>query len=416
MKISIIGLGYIGLPTAAILASKGNDVVGVDIDEKIVNRLNNGDVHIVEPELDIIVRATVSSGNLRTSTVPESSEVFVITVPTPIKDDLTPDISCVENATKSISPMLKRGDLVIIESTVPVGTVNKVAKWLSKARTDLCFPIDNCNEKDINIHLAYCPERVLPGHVFRELVENDRVIGGATSKCAEKAKNFYKTFVDGHCMLTDSRTAEMCKLTENAYRDVNIAFANELSNVCDTLGVNVRNLIKFANRHPRVNILQPGPGVGGHCIAVDPWFIISSTPEQAKLMRVARDVNDSMPENVIKKVKKVVGLLGKDISKLSIASFGLSFKADIDDLRSSPAIEIAKNISRMPFKKHYIVEPNQESLPDCLKTDNNIFAEIEESILAVDIIVLLVDHKEFKEVDLQLLKGKQIIDTRGVWQ
>ncbi|ENM3886805.1 UDP-N-acetyl-D-mannosamine dehydrogenase, partial [Vibrio cholerae] len=303
--ISIIGLGYIGLPTAAMFASRKKKVIGVDVNQHIVNTINKGKIHIVEPDLDMIVHAAVSEGYLKASTEVVSAEAFLIAVPTPFLpckegEVPAPDLSYIEAASKAIAPVLKKGDLVILESTSPVGTTEQMAVWLAEARKDLTFPQTHGSSADINI--AHCPERVLPGHVVRELVENDRVIGGMTEKCSLRAVELYKTFVQGECVITNARTAEMAKLTENSSRDVQIAFANELSIVCDKLGIDVWELIKLANRHPRVNILQPGPGVGGHCIAVDPWFIVSSTPEDAKLIHTARKVNDSKPEWVIDKV------------------------------------------------------------------------------------------------------------------
>jgi UDP-N-acetyl-D-mannosaminuronic acid dehydrogenase len=271
--ISVIGLGYIGLPTAAVFAARKLKVIGVDVNQKAVDTINGGQIHIVEPDLDIVVHAAVTEGYLRASTRPEPADAFLIAVPTPFKDGHAPDLSYIESASKSIAPVLKKGDLVILESTSPVGATEKMASWLADARPDLTFPQTHGEASDIRV--AHCPERVLPGHVLRELVQNDRVIGGMTPKCSEAATRLYKLFVEGECIITNARTAEMCKLTENSFRDVNIAFANELSMICDKFDVDVWELIKLANRHPRVNILQPGPGVGGHCIAVDPWFIVS---------------------------------------------------------------------------------------------------------------------------------------------
>jgi nucleotide sugar dehydrogenase len=288
--VAMIGLGYIGLPTAAMLASRKIKVIGVDINQHAVDTINKGKIHIVEPELDMIVSAAVSQGYLRATTKPEPADAFLIAVPTPFMGDHDPDVRFVEAAAKSIAPVLKKGDLVILESTSPVGTTEQMAEWLAKARSDLSFPQQNGEAADINI--AYCPERVLPGRVVHELVNNDRVIGGMTERCSQRAIELYKTFVEAECIKTNARTAEMCKLTENSFRDVNIAFANELSIICDKLSINAWELIRLANRHPRVNILNPGPGVGGHCIAVDPWFIVAKTPSEANLIRTAREVND----------------------------------------------------------------------------------------------------------------------------
>src|SRR5690606_5491125 len=334
--ISMVGLGYIGLPTAAVFASRKIKVIGVDVNKKAVDTINRGEIHIVEPDLDMVVNAAVKEGYLRATTMPEPADAFLIAVPTPFSgDNHDPDLSCSEAAAKAIAPVLKKGNLVILESTSPVGATEQMAEWLAEARPDLSFPQDRGESSDIRI--AHCPERVLPGHVLRELVQNDRIIGGMTPKCSEAACALYKSFVEGECVMTDARTAEMCKLTENSFRDVNIAFANELSIICDRLNINVWELIRLANRHPRVNILQPGPGVGGHCIAVDPWFIISKTPDEAKIIRTAREINDAKPKWVIDKVRAAVAKImqeapAKTASDITISCFGVSFKADIDDL------------------------------------------------------------------------------------
>jgi UDP-N-acetyl-D-mannosaminuronic acid dehydrogenase len=356
--ISIIGLGYIGLPTAAVFASRKIKVIGVDVNQKTVDTINRGQIHIVEPDLDMLVHAAITEGYLRATTQPEPADAFLIAVPTPFKSDHNgdhePDLGFIEAASQSIAPVLKAGDLVILESTSPVGATEQMAGWLATARPDLTFPQTHGEASDIRI--AYCPERVLPGHVLRELVQNDRIIGGMTPKCSDAAARLYKTFVQGECVITNTRTAEMCKLTENSFRDVNIAFANELSIICDKQGINVWELIKLANRHPRVNILQPGPGVGGHCIAVDPWFIVSAAPEEARLIRTAREVNDSKPEWVIDKVKLAVSdyLVAnpdKTVKGVTVACFGLTFKPNIDDLRESPSLFIVESISReLPCK------------------------------------------------------------------
>lgn len=416
--ISVIGLGYIGLPTAAVFASRQRNVIGVDVNQKAVDTINRGEIHIVEPDLDIVVRAAVTEGFLRATTQPEPADAFLIAVPTPFKgQNHEPDLSYIESASKSIAPVLKKGDLVILESTSPVGATEQMAAWLAEARPDLSFPQTRGEASDIRI--AHCPERVLPGHVLRELVNNDRVIGGMTPKCSALAASLYKIFVQGECVITNARTAEMCKLTENSFRDVNIAFANELSIICDKLDINVWELIRLANRHPRVNILQPGPGVGGHCIAVDPWFIVSKTPEEARLIRTAREVNDSKPEWVINKVKLAVAdhlqaHPNKTAKDVTIACFGLAFKADIDDLRESPALAIAQKISATHPGPTLSVEPNIEDLPVNL-IRNQSLSSINQALKYADIIVLLVDHKEFREIGSTSILQKQIIDTRGVW-
>jgi len=414
--ISVIGLGYIGLPTAAVFASRKKKVIGVDVNKNAVDTINRGEIHIVEPDLDMVVHAAVTEGYLKAVTVPEPADAFLIAVPTPFKGDHEPDLGYIESASKAIAPVLKRGDLVILESTSPVGTTEQMAAWMAEARPDLTFPQTHGEESDIRV--AHCPERVLPGHVLRELVQNDRVIGGMTAKCSEKAAALYKTFVEGECVITNARTAEMCKLTENSFRDVNIAFANELSIICDKLDINVWELIRFANRHPRVNILQPGPGVGGHCIAVDPWFIVSKTPEQARLIRTAREVNDSKPEWVLDKVKLAVAEFlqanpEKTAKEVTIACFGLTFKPDIDDLRESPALSISKKIAAEHPGLVVAVEPNVEELSSELGGRLKL-VDFQTALGGADVVVLLVDHKDFKEISANILARYKIIDTRGI--
>ncbi len=415
--ISVIGLGYIGLPTAAVFASRKKKVIGVDVNQKAVDTINRGEIHIVEPDLDMVVHAAVTEGYLKAVTTPEPADAFLIAVPTPFKGDHEPDLGYIESASKAIAAVLKKGDLVILESTSPVGATEQMAAWMAEARPDLTFPQNHGEESDIRV--AHCPERVLPGHVLRELVQNDRVIGGMTAKCSEKAAALYKTFVKGECFITSARTAEMCKLTENSFRDVNIAFANELSIICDKLDINVWELIRLANRHPRVNILQPGPGVGGHCIAVDPWFIVSKTPEQARLIRTAREVNDLKPQWVVDKVKLAVAenLLAnpqKTAKDVVISCFGLSFKSDIDDMRESPAVNIANKLSFIHPGKILAVEPNVNSLPTLL-ADKVVLKDMNAALAESDIILLLVDHKEFKSIELTEEDRKKLIDTRGAF-
>ena len=415
--ISVIGLGYIGLPTAAVFASRKKRVIGVDVNQKAVDTINRGEIHIVEPDLDMVVHAAVTEGYLRATTTPEAADAFLIAVPTPFKDGHEPDLDYIESASKAIAPVLKKGDLVILESTSPVGATEQMSAWLAVARPDLTFPQTHGEDSDIRI--AHCPERVLPGHVLRELVQNDRVIGGMTPKCSAAAAALYKTFVEGECVITNARTAEMCKLTENSFRDVNIAFANELSIICDKLDINVWELIRLANRHPRVNILQPGPGVGGHCIAVDPWFIVSKTPEEARLIRTAREVNDSKPDWVLNKVKLAVAEFlqanpEKTAREVTIACFGLAFKPDIDDLRESPALAITQQIVASHPGPVLAVEPNIEELPSKLAGKLNL-ASIQAAQAESDVIVLLVDHREFKEISALTFNSNNVIDTRGVW-
>lgn len=415
--ISVIGLGYIGLPTAAAFSSRQKKVVGVDVNQHAVDTINRGAIHIVEPDLDKVVKQAVEGGFLRAVTKPEAADAFLIAVPTPFKGDHEPDMVFVESAAKSIAPVLKKGDLVILESTSPVGATEQMVAWLAESRPDLTFPHQVGEVADVNI--AYCPERVLPGKVMVELIQNDRVIGGMTPKCSARASELYKIFLEGECVVTNSRTAEMCKLTENSFRDVNIAFANELSLICDTQGINVWDLIALANRHPRVNILQPGPGVGGHCIAVDPWFIVSQNPQQARLIHTARLVNDGKPLWVVDRVKATVAdclaQSGKRAAEVKIACFGLAFKPDIDDLRESPAMEIAHMISEWHVGKTMVVEPNIEQLPKKLIGHAEL-ATIDDALRDADVIVMLVDHKQFKAIPAEQVVQTYIVDTKGVWK
>ena len=415
MKISVIGLGYIGLPTAAILASKKVEVVGLDINQNIVNTINQGKIHIVEPDLDALVYEAVKNGTLRATVKPEKADIFIIAVPTPLDENFNPNLNYIESATKNIALVLEKGNMLILESTSPVGTTEKMIGWMQEIRPDLTFPVFDKNSFDADISVAYCPERVLPGNVVSELVKNDRIIGGVTKQCSENAKKVYKIFVDADCLITDCRTAEMTKLVENSFRDVNIAFANELSLICDKLDINVWELIKFANHHPRVNILQPGPGVGGHCIAVDPWFIVNSAPDLAKLIRSARLVNNTKPLHILEKINQAVISTGKKKSELKIASLGLAFKPNIDDLRESPALQIALELDLMGFNKHYLVEPNIKDIPMGFNSHNIQLVDLEIAVKKADIIVLLVDHSSFKAMDRKLLYRKQLIDTRGIW-
>jgi len=405
--ISVIGLGYIGLPTATVFASLQHAVVGVDVDKHAVDTINQGKIHIVEPDLDMLVHAAVSQGFLRATTCTEPANAFLIAVPTPFKESHKPDLSHIEAAAATIAPVLQKGNLVILESTSPVGTTDALATWLAEHRPDLTFPQQAGEASDIRI--AYCPERVLPGHILRELVENDRIIGGMTPACSRLARELYELFVRGNCIVTTARTAEMCKLTENAFRDVNIAFANELSTICDALDISVWELISHANRHPRVNILQPGPGVGGHCIAVDPWFIVDSAPDEAKLIRTAREVNDRKPHRVLEKVKNAAARFKQP----KIACFGLAFKANIDDLRESPALEITHSLIDAGVGEICVVEPNIRTMPAAL--EGAILCDAERALKWADIVVLLVDHKEFANIQIERLQSHVVIDTRGIW-
>jgi len=404
-KVVVIGLGYIGLPTASMLATKGHQVLGVDINAKAVETINQGQIHIVEPDLDILVKSAVNSGNLHAALTPDEADIFILAVPTPFNKNHVPDISYIEAATRTIAPFIREGNIIILESTSPVGTTERVAAIIKELRPDL-FP-QSGNSGQLPVYVAHCPERVLPGHILKELIENDRIIGGVDPASGETTAEFYRTFVRGEVLVTDARTAEMAKLTENSFRDVNIAFANELSLICDRLGINVWELISLSNRHPRVSILQPGPGVGGHCIAVDPWFIVDSAPEQARLIRTAREVNDSKPQWVIDKVLSKAERFKNPV----IGCLGLAFKANIDDLRESPALDITRKLIASGAGRVMACEPNV----------NGDFSEfplfdLPQVLRDADILVVLVDHDEFKRVDREALKEKVVIDTRGVWR
>ena len=398
-KIVVMGLGYIGLPTASMLATKGHTVLGVDVSEVAVNTINSGHIHIIEPDLDILVRSAVNSGNLRASLTPEEGDTFILAVPTPFKNvdgnPKSPDLSYVESATRAIAPYLREDNLVILESTSPVGTTELVTSIITALRPELVG----------KIHTAHCPERVLPGQILRELVDNDRIVGGSTKAAVAKARTLYKTFCNGAILETDSRTAELSKLVENSFRDVNIAFANELSVICDRLGINVWETISLANRHPRVNILQPGPGVGGHCIAVDPWFIVSSAPEEARLIRTAREVNDAKPGWVIEKVRTKAARFRDPV----IGCLGLTFKANIDDMRESPAMDIVKHLLDEGIGRVIVCDPNvaKDKVPFPLH-------DLKDLLKQADILLLLVDHHEFSDIDPQVIRDKVVIDTRGV--
>ncbi len=411
--ISVIGLGYIGLPTAAMFASRKVRVIGVDVNQRAVDKINQGEIHIVEPDLDIAVHAAVTEGYLRATTMPEPADAFLIAVPTPFKGaDHQPDLSYIEAACLAIAPVLVPGNVVVLESTSPVGATRQMADWLADARPDLTFPQNHGDDSDIRI--VHCPERVLPGKVMQELITNDRVIGGLTSRCSDAAVALYKIFVQGQCFVTNARTAELAKLTENSFRDVNIAFANELSMICDKLDIDVWELIGLANRHPRVDILRPGPGVGGHCIAVDPWFVVSSAPDQARLIRTAREVNDAKPEWVIQKVEQLVETYlaatpGKSAGDVTVACYGLAFKPDIDDLRESPAAEIVSALTRTHPGSVIVSEPNIPELPDRLKGLSLV--DTATAVGRGDVHVILVAHKAFREIDI---KGRLYIDLTGL--
>lgn len=402
-KICVMGLGYIGLPTASLLGTKGYQVHGVDVSQEVVDTINDGRIHIVEPDLDIMVKSAVQAGNLKASLEPCEADIFVIAVPTPFKSSVDanhisgkqPDLSYIDQATRKISPYIKPGNLVILESTSPVGTTDEVVAAILKEEGH------NVGE---DVFVTHCPERVLPGRILIELVENDRVVGGINEASTQVAVDFYEEFVRGDVLATTAKTAEMVKLTENSSRDVQIAFANELSMICEAEAINTWEVIGLANRHPRVNILQPGPGVGGHCIAVDPWFIVDRSPEYSNLIRTAREVNDSKPEWVIDRVKKCAD----KFKSPTIACLGLAFKADVDDLRESPAFDIVKKLQSESVGELLVCEPN-------LKEHKEFnLVPVEEAVSKADIILLLVDHKKFKGLKAAELGEKVVIDTRGI--
>jgi UDP-N-acetyl-D-mannosaminuronic acid dehydrogenase len=398
MKINVIGLGYIGLPTAALLANRGYDVHGVDIMQNVVDTINKGEIHIVEPDLDTFVKTAVESGKLRADTKPTEADVFIIAVPTPFHKSENgipmPNIDYVISATKSIAHHVKEGNIIILESTSPVGTTEKVEEVLRSRGVDTS-----------KIYIAHCPERVLPGKIMQELVENDRIVGGLTPKSTKIVANFYRSFVEGEVLETNARTAELCKLTENSFRDVNIAFANELSIICDKYGTDVWELRKLANRHPRVNILYPGVGVGGHCIAVDPWFIVADAKDEAKLIKTARKVNNYKTEWVVEKIKNsILKFELENKRKPQVALMGLAFKPDIDDLRESPALYIARKLNK-EFDNLIFVEPNIKNFDEFEITD------YKKAIEKADIVAFLVAHREFKKLKLG---HNKILDFCGV--
>ena len=401
-NVAVIGLGYIGLPTAAILAAHGYDVTGVDVNPRHVDAVNRGAVPFVEPALGDFVADAVEAGKLRATPETPAADVYIVAVPTPFREEYKVDTKYIDAATDAIIPHLTGRELIILESTSPPGTTEHMAERIAAARPELT-----------GIDFAHAPERVLPGRVMEELVTNDRIIGGMTPRAAERARDLYASFCKAELHLTDARTAEMAKLTENSFRDVNIAFANELSLICDQLGIDVWELIELANKHPRVNILQPGPGVGGHCIAVDPWFIVSSAPDTSKLIHMARQVNDGKPEWVLSKVRHAAAAVEEPV----VAALGLAFKPDIDDLRESPALNITAELpTAVPGAKILAVEPNVEELPQQLEGLEVELVDLEEGLERANVVVLLVDHAEFKALDKSRLEGKQLIDTRGVWR
>ncbi|MFI8528452.1 UDP-N-acetyl-D-mannosamine dehydrogenase [Promicromonospora sukumoe] len=406
--VAVVGLGYIGLPTAAILAANGVPVTGVDVSSATVGAVNRGQVPFVEPDLAGYVSDAVSSGRLRAVSAPEPADAYIVAVPTPFMDDHKPDLSYIEAAARAIAPVLRGGELIVLESTSPPGTTRRMAEWVLDQRPDLS--LDASGDRPV-VYFAHCPERVLPGRIMVEMVTNDRIVGGLTPEAAQRARELYQVFCQGEILLTDAVTAETAKLVENSFRDVNIAFANELSLVADKLGVDVWELIRLANHHPRVNILQPGPGVGGHCIAVDPWFIVDAAPEEARLIRTAREVNDAKPRWVLHKVLDAVAGIETPV----VAAFGLAFKPNIDDLRESPAVEIVRDLAKtFPHATVLAVEPNVEELPAELAALPNVrLVDADEAVAAADAHLLLVDHTVFRSV-VERLAGKNVVDTRGM--
>ena len=411
--VAFVGLGYIGLPTAVVMANSGVDVTGVDVNEANVERINRGAVTIIEPGLEEELKQAIESGNFRATTSQVHAQAYIIAVPTPFTDDYGVDMKYIYSAAEAIAPQLEGDEIVILESTSPPLTTKKMADKILELRPDLVADgAENPEGKPV-VYFAHCPERILPGKAMEELRTNDRIIGGQTPEATKRATEIYATFCKAELLPTNDVTAEMAKLTENSFRDVNIAFANELSLIADNLDINVWELIELANHHPRVNILQPGPGVGGHCIAVDPWFIVSSDPENSKLIHTARKVNDGKPKWVIEKVKEAIA----ETNATKVAVLGLAFKADIDDLRESPALNIAVDIAEELEDIQFLVaEPNVNELPKRLRGfDNTELKDYDKAITEAEVILLLVDHKEFKALDKSKLEGKKLVDTKGLW-
>lgn len=407
-SVSVIGLGYIGLPTASTIATRGVSVTGVDINDQVVKKLNEGKAHFSEPDLDMLLEAAVTTGKLKAALEPQPADAFIIAVPTPFLDDKSADLSYVEQAARSVAKVIRKGDLVILESTVPVGTTHRLCEWIAEERPELSLP----NDRNVgDIFVAYCPERILPGRMVFELIENDRIIGGISEACSNRAAELYKLFVRADLLQTKAPTAELVKLIENAYRDVNIAFANELSVLCEEMKINVWEAIALANHHPRVNIHRPGPGVGGHCIAIDPWFLISAYPEKATIMSAARQVNDNKPLLVLEKIRSQIERFKHPV----VACLGLAYKPDIDDLRESPALQISCEVSKENVDL-IIVEPHIDYLPESLARQKNVVKkDFESAIREADVLVLLVGHTEFQDVSKDMILSRVVIDTVGLW-
>lgn len=409
-KVCVVGLGYIGLPTAAMLASCGHEVVGCDINERSVMLINEGLAYFQEPDLQMLLTAAVQTGRLRAQSAPVEADYFILAVPTPFGAGKKPDMSYVHAAADEIAPVLKRGNTVILESTSPVGATERLSERLAQSRPDLSFP--NYQESgDYDVFMTHCPERILPGNMVRELVSNDRIIGGMTEECATSALKLYDSFVTGRSFMTDCRTAEFVKLIENSYRDVNIAFANELSVISEHLGVDVWRAIALANQHPRVSILQPGAGVGGHCIAVDPWFIIDAAPALSRIIRTAREVNDAKPHWVTERVLHLASRFRDPV----VACFGITYKPDVDDLRESPSIEIVQLLAQQPGLRVLVVEPNIKNLPSALASLPNVrLVDSDTARTEADIVAFLVGHRQFRRLNTNLFLNKVVVDAIGL--
>lgn len=409
-KVCVVGLGYIGLPTAAMLASRGHEVIGCDIAERVVQLVNSGQSHFKEPDLDMLLSAAIQTGRLRAQLTPAEADYYIIAVPTPFRDGHKPDLSYVEAAGDSIAAVIRPGNTVILESTSPVGATETLAARIKAARPDLVVPVLGEPAQPGSIFVAHCPERILPGSMLRELVENDRIIGGLGEECAQRAFDLYAGFVKGKSFMTDCRTAEFVKLIENSFRDVNIAFANELSLICEKLGIDVWRAIELANRHPRVNILRPGAGVGGHCIAVDPWFIVDSAPDEARLIQMARQVNNAKPHHVVAQVRDHAQRFRAPV----VACFGLTYKPDVDDLRESPAIEIVHELAAKGDMEVLVSDPWVESLPASLAGLGVKLVDPETARRSADIVVLLVGHTKFRRFDTTQFLNKVVVDAVGL--
>ncbi len=409
--ICVVGLGYIGLPVASMLASRGHNVVGYDVNSKAVDSVNKGQAHFFEPDLDMLLKAAVNTERLKASTMPVEADYYVIAVPTPFRANHEPDLSYVDAATQSIAPFLKTGSTVVLESTSPVGTTERIAEQLAAARTDLRFPAYKETLGDFDVAIAHCPERILPGQMVKELVTNDRIIGGMTEKCSQAAAELYRSFVSSEMFITDCRTAEFVKLIENSYRDVNIAFANELSVICDKLNIDVWAAIELANRHPRVSILQPGAGVGGHCIAVDPWFVVSAAPEESRIIRAARETNDAKPHWVARQIIQHADRFKNPV----VGCFGATYKPDVEDMRESPSLEVIKLVAANSDIRVIVCDPMIKGLPDELSGMNKVsFASIDDTCNQSDIAALLVGHRQFRKISPNRFLNKIVVDAIGL--